>query len=221
MTNYFYTAPPRQGKTFCAVAKGVEALKKQQFVLSNFPICYKNLSSHVWKSGYVYENIRNALIIIDEAQHDYDSQNHQRLSEGEDAFFAYSGHNSNDIIIISQNPTRVAKAVRDRINFWCKIRSRISIPFLRNAEGKLGRPLLCSITYWDDFELFMSAKGNQGSLYTDWVLFRPSVANSYDTHFFASLGHVFTPSLWIDLLKEKELRKMYLEIFNELPGVYY
>ena len=37
MTNKFYFAPPRQGKTYVVVAEAIDYLKKGKDVYSNFP----------------------------------------------------------------------------------------------------------------------------------------------------------------------------------------
>jgi len=100
MTNKFYFAPPRQGKTFVVVAEALDYLKKGKTVYSNFPIITPDgLQSQVWQADFIYKNIQNALVIIDEAQQDFDSQTHKALNEDEDAFFATSGHNGSVYLI--------------------------------------------------------------------------------------------------------------------------
>jgi hypothetical protein len=193
------------------VAEAVEALDRNQFVLSNFPIVTPDgKCSRVWKKEYIYENIQKALIIIDEAQRDYDSVDQKTLNPDEDVFFATSGQNSNEIRIISQQPTRVTKAVRDRMNEWCRVKVYLDIPFLRNREGKLGRPLIFSVTTWVTIE-DMNSQNKERIYMREIVLFKKRIALSYDTHFFAKQGDLFNPPTWIEEIKNKGGKIEHLE----------
>jgi len=201
MTNIFFFAPPREGKTYVVVAEAIEYLKKGKQVYSNFPIITPSgLISKVWKPEYIYENIQNALIIIDEAQRDFDSQTHKSLDENEDAFFATSGHNGLEIRIISQNLPRVTKAIRDRMNLYTFVKKGLSFPFLRDREGKWGRPLyFVKLSYLtlEDLE-----SHNKERIYlTERILFKSFIAESYDTHYFKRTGTPFIPITWYEELK--------------------
>jgi hypothetical protein len=202
MTNKFYFAPPREGKTYVVVAEAIEFLKKGKEVFSNFPIITPNgLQSKVWKAEYIYKNIQNALVIIDEAQADFDSQTHKALNEDEDAFFATSGHNGIEVRIISQNLTRVTKAIRDRVNEFVFVqKGKIIIPFLRDREGKWGRPLYFVTTSYLTLEDLESHIEDRIYLKSR-VLFRNYTANSYDTHYFKRKGEKFNPPYWYEYLK--------------------
>lgn len=200
MTNIFYFAPPREGKTYVVVAEAIEYMKKGKKVYSNFPIITPSgLISKVWKPEYIYENIQNALIIIDEAQRDFDSQTHKSLDENEDAFFATSGHNGLEIRIISQNLPRVTKAVRDRMNLYVFVKKGFSFPFAKDREGKWGRPLwFTKLSYLtlEDLE-----SHNKERIYlTERILFKKEISQSYDTHYFKRQGETFEPPNWLDEL---------------------
>jgi len=202
MTNKFYFAPPREGKTYVVVAEAIEQLKKGKQVYSNFPIITPTgLQSKVWKPEFIYENIQNALVIIDEAQADFDSQVHKSLNEDEDAFFATSGHNGLEIRIISQNLTRVTKAIRDRCNEFVFVqKGKIIIPFLRDREGKWGRPLYFTTTSYLTLE-DLESHSEERIYLKSRVLFRNFIAESYDTHYFKRPGDPFSPPYWYDYLK--------------------
>lgn len=201
MVNRFVFAPPRQGKTLFVVQEAIERMKRGRKVLSNFPIATPSgLFSNVWKPEYIYQNVQDSYIIIDESQRDYDSQTHKTLSEDEDVFFATSGHNNNEVVIVSQNLTRVAKAVRDRMNEFIEVKTFISVLFLRNAEGRFGRPLILRLRYYDDIE---KVGKKDGWYMTEYVLAKKEAMLSYDTHFFKKDGAVFTPISWAEEIKRK------------------
>jgi len=185
------------------VAEAIEQLKKGKQVYSNFPIITPDgLQSQVWKPEYIYNNIQNALVIIDEAQQDFDSQTHKALNEDEDAFFATSGHNGIEVRIISQNLTRVTKAVRDRINEFIFVQQgRLFIPFLRDREGRWGRPLYFVCTSYLTLEDLESHIEERIYLRTR-IFFSGYTAASYDTHYFKRKGERFEPKWWYDYLKE-------------------
>lgn len=201
MTNTFYAAPPRTGKSYIATALALDRLSSGRPVFSNFPVVSGSLSSYVWRPEYVSENIQDSLVIIDEAQRDFDSLSHKSLTDAEDYFFAASGHNRNDVIVLSQNPARVAKAVRDRMNYFAWVRTRLSVIFLRNREGKLGRPLLLSADVYLDFESMM-ARRTDALAFRDWYWFRRRVAEAYNTHAFGKAQEPFYSQKWSDLLSD-------------------
>jgi len=199
MTNKFYFAPPREGKTYVVVAEAIEYLKKGKSVLSNFPIVTPDgYVSQVWEPGYIYENIQNCLVIIDESQRDFDSQTHKSLDDSEDAFFAASGHNGVEIRIISQNLTRVTKAVRDRCNEFIFVqKGKILNIFRRDREGKLGLPFYFTATSYLTLEDLESH--NEERIYTkSRVRYTEYIGKSYDTHYFKKKGSIFKPVVWTD-----------------------
>lgn len=206
MTNKFYAAPPREGKTYVVVNEAVGWLLREKAVYANFPIIFRQgtrlYQARVWKREYIYENITDALIIIDEAQSWYDSVETKTLPPDEDAFYATTGQNNLEIRIISQGVTRVTKAIRDRINEWVKVRKVLEIPFLRNREGKLGRPLLFVTEHFDTME-DMASKDKEKCLYKTWWWFNRLTSTAYNTHYFRNQGEKFTPPLWVDELKAR------------------
>jgi len=200
MTNKFYFAPPREGKTYVVVDEAIKTLKQKKEVYSNFPIITPSgLMSRVWKKEFIYENIQNALVIIDEAQHDFDSQQHKSLDDNEDTFFATSGHNGIEIRIISQNLTRVTKAIRDRMNEFIFVQKGLPFPFYRDREGKWGRPLYFIKTSYLTLEDLQSHDKERIYL-KERVFFNSETAKSYDTHYFKRQGEIFNPPTWYEEL---------------------
>lgn len=200
MTNIFYFAPPREGKTYVVVAEAIDYIKKGKQVYSNFPIITPDgKMSKVWRSEFIYENIQNALVIIDEAQHDFDSQTHKSLDEDEDAFFATSGHNGIEVRIISQNLTRVTKAIRDRMNMFVFVQKGIGIPFFRDREGRWGRPLYFKKTSYLTLE-DLESHDKEREYLVERIFYNAYIANSYDTHYFKRPGNPFSPPNWLDEL---------------------
>lgn len=201
MTNTFYFGAPRDGKTYVVTEEALDVMKAKRAVLSNYPIEMKDGTfSQIWEPDYVRKNIQKSFIVIDEAQRDYDSQEHKSLDEDEDEFFATSGHNSNEIRVISQGVTRVTKAIRDRMNMWVLVRKVLDIPFMRNREGRLGRPLLFSKTTWLAFEDI----GKKDKVYThEYVWFKTRTARAYNTHYFQKEGDPFKPPSWREIILQK------------------
>jgi len=195
MSNFFYFGPPREGKTYLVVQRAKDKLDANKNVLTNQPVRTKQGKfSRVWKKSYVSKNIQNSLVIIDEAQVDYDSVEVKTLDQATDDFFAFSGQNCNEVIVVSQGPTRVTKALRDRMNYWVKVEKCLDLFFIRNREGKFGYPLLFRSLTWNSFEDMQS--GDRKKALVQYHLFRRSVAECYNTHFFANTGEIFTPPTW-------------------------
>lgn len=220
MTNKFYFAPPRQGKTYVVVAEAIKAMQKGKEVYSNFPIITPDgeYISKVWRPEYIYENIQNAIIIIDEAQRDFDSQGHKSLDVDEDTFFAASGHNGLEIRVISQNLTRVAKAIRDRMNEFIFVQAGIPIPFWKNREGQWGIPIYFKQTSYLTLE-DLESHDKERVYTTTRTLFSRYIARSYDTHYFKRTGELFETNNWLEEILEhdynaEEIFKNY-ESWNE------
>lgn len=203
MTNKFIFAPPGGGKSYIATEEAIDFLDRGKEVYSNYPIrSPRGRYSRVWKREFIYKNVQNALIVWDESQQDFDSAECKTLDEDEDAFFATSGQNQLEIRIISQGITRVTKAVRDRMNEWIFVEILIDIPFLRNARGKLGRPLIFKSTVWlslDD----MASRSRDRVYLVNWHWFSKRVALAYSTVFFKRTGEIFTPPSWEEEIERR------------------
>jgi hypothetical protein len=202
MTNKFYFAPPREGKTFVVVKEAIDIMKNKRRVYSNFPIITPSgFISRVWKPEFIYKNIQNAMVLMDEAQRDFDSQEHRSLDNDEDIFFATSGHNGIEIRIISQNLTRVTKAIRDRCNEFVFVQKGLPWPFIKDREGKWGRPLYFKTTSYLTME-DLAAHDSERVYTKSRVWYSREVALAYDTHYFKKQGEIFIPQTWMQELIE-------------------
>lgn len=204
MTNKFFFAPPGQGKSIIVTGMAVDRLDHKKSVASNYPIVTPDKvpkSSRLWEHSYIYKPIFDTLIIIDEAQQEFDSTVKKTLDPDEDTFFATTGQNGNDVLIISQGITRVTAAVRQRMNEWHKVRKVLDIPFIRDARGKFGYPLLFHVTVWESLE-DMQSNNKERIYYSYFVWFNKRVAMSYNTTFFRNKGEPFIPQLWTDYIRE-------------------
>lgn len=164
---------PGQGKTLTAthlaikhyknenniLKKIIRKIKKEEFILnnvySNYPICldkkrkiYSNrLSIDDLKNQYSFK--KNSLLIIDEIQLFYDSDEYKIFPRIIANFNQAHRHFLiKDIIYISQHPSRVVKKLRNVVSEYYRIKRKICIPFL-----KIGF-ITARITYeFEDYEL--------------------------------------------------------------------
>ncbi len=164
---------PGQGKTLTATYLAVKHYKKQNTTLrrlvrkikkevpiinniySNYPIClnkrkkiYSNrLSIEDLKNQYSFKP--NALLIIDEIQLFYDSDDYKNFPRIIANFNQAHRHFLiKDIIYISQHPSRVVKKLRNVVSEYYRIKKKICIPIL-----KIGF-ITSRVTYeFEDYEL--------------------------------------------------------------------
>lgn len=174
-------AAPRQGKTYWATSKAVHALKKgKQKVFTNYPVFYKNKSTLVWESGYETEPITDSLIIIDEAYRYFNSRNYKNFTDEEHFFFATSGQNENDIILIAHSPARLDTVIREIASLFLFVK-KITIPLTEyplwfRTEG-----------YLDEISLSRRAMSKEAFDSVEHHIFRKKIAKAYDTHFFRKI----------------------------------
>lgn len=204
---YIIVAPPRSGKTYFATKLAVENLHPKKTILdhllrrtpdtypiyTNYPVLdlKTGRSTYRWESRYVYENIQDATIIIDEAWQDYSSRNYKNFTKDMQAFFAMNGHNNNDIYIIAQNASRVDVIIREMCNELYYIR-KICIPLT-------DRPILfIAYIYHDLDEMSRMTPDPYLAVKKKYIIFRKRFATAYDTHYFRSTKPPITPETWIE-----------------------
>lgn len=141
------------------IKKIVRKIKKQDVIMnnvySNFPIClnkrkkiYSNrVSINDLKNQYSF--LPNSLIIIDEIQLFYDSDEYKIFPRIIANFNQAHRHFLiKDIIYISQHPSRVVKKLRNVVSEYYRIKTNFMIPIL-----KIGF-ISCRITYeFEDYEM--------------------------------------------------------------------
>lgn len=199
---YVIVGPPRSGKTYFATKIALSELRGKGFlfwkrfsrpVYTNYPVIDRkhNLSSRVWDSNYVYENIQDSIIIIDEAYRDFSSRNYKNFDADKHLFFATNGHQGNDIYIITQNASRVDLIIREMTN---------ELYYVRNIS-LFGRPLIFIIDVIQDLNEMGKLKPSPLSVVKKrLMLFRSSVASAYDTHAYRSIAPPFESRTWAEKL---------------------
>lgn len=180
---YIVFAPPRQGKTFFVTSLALQEMQKKskdkKKVFANYPIqdkkgnfCYK------WNMDLIYD-VRDSMIIIDEAYREISSRTHKDFTVDQHTAFATNGHNNNDFWIIAQSPARVDVIVREMTNVFYYVRKK-TIPFTK-------KPLFFIVEGYLDEQSITARYNVDKPIYsTEWLLARKKIKKAYDTHFF---GH--------------------------------
>lgn len=202
---YAVTGLPRNGKTFLAVRMAREYWRKDPRIkiYSNFPIIWGRLSSYIWEPEYVSEPIFNSVIIIDEAWRFFNSRKFKDFSEDEHLFFAASGQNENDIIIISQSVNRIDTVIREIANeIIIVVKRRIPLPgrFVRarnkDKEATAAPDTQAEIILWFRADVYASVEdlkmkaiaGKRAMARRFRFRFEKEVAAMYNTHQFRKPG---------------------------------
>lgn len=159
-------------------------------MFTNYPIVDSDMrSSLVWSPDLVHESIHDALIVIDEAYRDYNSRSFKNFSADEHTFFATNGHNNVDVVLIAQNPARVDVVIREMTNIYYFVR-KFQLPFM-------SRPLWFRVLGFLDEESMVS-RNPKMAYSSEFVPFRLSVANAYDTHYFRKDCDEYQGITWLD-----------------------
>lgn len=139
-----FSGPPGAGKTYTVVYRAVRAMKKGRPVFSNFPICYKGLSSYVLKKNYLSDFLfpENSLVIIDECQIWYSSRDWKRLKSEELLLFTAHRHLGLDLLVTVQHPARIDTVLREITSVFWWVRN---YPFFFYCVGYLDYNLLGTI----------------------------------------------------------------------------
>jgi len=183
---YIVWAPPRQGKTFYCTWLAIKELKKGKSVFSNYPIVHEEkklfkkpeiLSTKIWKSDFVYHDITDSTIIIDEGYRDFSSREFKKFDTDKHTFFATNGHNNNDIYVIAQNPARVDLIIREMTNVFIFVRKACFI-------GS-DKPLWFRVEGFLSIEDFAQRYHNPNAVYTSMFLLpKRYIKKAYDTHYY-------------------------------------
>lgn len=188
---YLFWGTPGAGKTYSVVAEAVSRLKAGKTVYSNFPIIHEKYgSSYKWEQDYIYQSVYDATIILDEAYRDFNSRKFKNFTDDMHQFFATNRHNKLDIFLLSQNPARIDKIIRESANIFYYI-TKFHLPLMKaplwfKCEGYLQ-------------EADLNTKAESKVFSRKRYLFCRSVAKSYDTHYFRKDDvNQFQPVLWSD-----------------------
>lgn len=124
-----YTGLPGSGKTLLLAQRGIEALKDNRKVYSNFLLKFHgdDARNHFenleyWTEPLELVKVRNGLILIDEIQVYLNSRNWENLPFEFQRKLQLHRHHGLDLLGTVQNVSRVDVVFRELINHWyiCK-----------------------------------------------------------------------------------------------------
>lgn len=214
-------APVRRGKTFWATRRARARIKlflrkkrkDPSFVgeiFSNYPIYIEGYGyTKVWSPGDEEKPIFDSFIIIDEAHRFYNSRKIKEFTSEMHDFFAWSGQRGNDILLITHDPGRVDKIIREVCEAFYYVRkfSLFGFPILFFVDGYPSE---------DDYKQKLNRFCNE------WFFFSFKVARSYDTHYFRNQpDELPTYQDWHEMynLAIPEYKKWYAKIIDHLRSL--
>lgn len=173
-----------KGKTYCATDWAIKVLKDihrgrgtKKRVFSNYPIVHKKYGATLfWNKDTINYPIHNALIIIDESYFDYSARDYRGFTKLDHLFFATNRHNDLDIVFLTQGVPRLDTIIREMVTEFLLIR-KYGLPFIK-------RPLFFKIEGFTDEASIANRHRDKTMHSTEWVRFKKSVGNSYDTRFY-------------------------------------
>ena len=196
---YIITGGPGEGKSFYASKWALAELlrsdksKKKKNVYTNFPLVHKTkkktFSSYIWKPEYVYENILDSLVFVDESYMDFNCKDSANFDLNTQVFFSQQRHNGNNLVMLSPNPARINIAIREMANEIIQVKAHLN--FL------IGHPLYFTAELFISIEDFQSRFiGVKSFTRRELCFFSKKVAKAYDTHAFRKQGEPFEPTKW-------------------------
>lgn len=219
-----YLAKKHFKKNNSVISRLIRMVKKEEIYVNNvyttYPILLKKR-----KDGNIYTNTvslydlnnkysfqKHSLIIIDEVQAFFDSEEHKDFPEEIAVFNQFHRHfDIDDIYYISQHPSRIVKRLRVLSSKFDKIRKFIIIPFVNIG-------IMCITTYFefDDYGKYhhMPKEFRTYDYRNKIVFFRVNkVFKSYDSKYLKVLN-VDKP-----LYDNREFKDLYLDK-EELNAVF-
>lgn len=194
---YIIWGPPGAGKSYYATRWAVSELnrtgKRAKKVYSNYPIVQKKknkvLSSYKWKPELVYENIYNSIVFIDEAYRDYNSRDYRNFTDDLQVFFSTQRHNDDDLVLISPNPARIDKVIREMTNLFIYIIPHRFLIFRT--------PIYFTAESFLSFEDFPLRFKNPAYVYgKEHYFYQKKISRCYDTKQFRNESEEYVPELW-------------------------
>ena len=136
-----YLALRHYRKTNSLINRAIRRIRHEEIninnVYSSYPILLdkkKEIYSHIVSPDDLmnqYSFLPNSLLIIDEIQSFYDSDEHESFPKSIAVFNQFHRHfGIQDIYYISQHPSRVVKKLRNVTSQFIKIRFFVKFPFL-------------------------------------------------------------------------------------------
>ena len=176
---YFAWGKPGAGKSLFVTWLALREMRKKngKTVISNYPITdhKTGATSYIWDSKYVYEDVCNCLIILDEGYREASSRSFGTFSVDEHTFYGTNRHNDNDIWFMCHNPARIDVIIREMVDVFYYI-SKVSL---------FGRPLWFCISGFLEESDFALRFNSPELIYSFQRLgFKKDVRRAYDTHYF-------------------------------------
>lgn len=181
------TGMPGSGKSYLATQLIYDAWKDDpdRKIFTNYPVRLGDKSTMIWEPEFVNENIRDSLVVIDEAYRDYNSRKFSDFSDNAHVTFATNRHNGNTFVFISQNVARLDTVIREIAEIWWI--SKVAYPTLKSlTEFDKWHPIWFKAELYDCLDSFkMKAMLGKNAAYKKkrWR-FKKKVAEMYDTHYY-------------------------------------
>ena len=164
-----------------------------------------------------YRFLKHSLIIIDEVQSIYDSDEHKEFPKDIATFNQFHRHfDIDDIIYISQHPSRIVKKLRNVSCVFMKIRKFLVIPFI-----KIGFIYYTNYYEFDDYGKWHHPTKEQKTYDVDnhWRLFSArKIFNSYNSKYLSVLNKdkpLYDKGTYKDLnLSNEEIKTIYGDMFE-------
>jgi len=220
---YLYWAPPSQGKSYLGTYTAIDLLKKGKVVFSNYPIIYKiplpiyksvinsiyklfrkkpkyvskELSTFEWNVDFLYANLNDCAVILDEAYRYFNSHKRSVEDDAHEAF-ATCGHNNVDFYIIAQHYNRINLVIREIANYYVWI-SKTSNPFsILNRGGRDNEltPLFFTMEYYISEDDFRMRRVKETAWQKKRIWFNKRIANAYNTKQFKKVPKPIKARKW-------------------------
>lgn len=183
MANYTLIGRPGSGKSYFATHQLVKKLKARyenkkdaQFPLSNYPVKHNKYGAcYRFMPEMIYFPLQDAYIVTDEGYQYFGQSCKKDYKLDYEVFFGTVRHNNVDNLVIAHGMTRINADIRDKTEIYYVVK-KIGLP-----EVLFPRPFWFRIYGYEDLG-FVDNKTIDPFLSFN-VLFRKSIADCYNTHF--------------------------------------
>ena len=145
---------------------------------------------------------------------DFWSRDFKSFTQADKDWWSTTGHNEVTVYVLTQELARIDCIITDKATMIWDI-EKIQIPIL-------GIPIAFKVTQWPSKEAYQAAGRGmvpKPPIAVKFILFRQSVADMYDTHYFRSnYGDPYVGKTWCQKLKEegKPIKPPYPTIIQQV-----
>jgi hypothetical protein len=173
----------------------------------------KELSPLKWKEDYIFAQLTNCKIVLDEAYMYFNS--HKRSVEDDvHKFFATTGHNDVDVFLLAQHYNRINLVIREIANYYIWI-EKTSNPFSWKGKrkGEL-TPLFFTVEYYISEDDFRLRRIQKTILEKKIIWFNKNVSSSYNTQYYRTKEKPILPKpmTWIEDMSNTDTEKDIVEM---------